>query len=63
MVVWNILWISGIFLTIWYILCSFDTIFPVLVTRTKKNLATLGGSTGGKFIDVALHRPTVLKGN
>jgi hypothetical protein len=28
-------------MTIWYILCSFGTLFPVLVSRTKKNLATL----------------------
>jgi hypothetical protein len=31
----------GYFMTIWYILCSFGTFFPVLVSRTKKNLATL----------------------
>jgi hypothetical protein len=29
------------FMTIWYILCSFGTLFPVLVSCTKKNLATL----------------------
>jgi hypothetical protein len=28
-------------MTIRYILCSFGTFFPVLVTCTKKNLATL----------------------
>jgi hypothetical protein len=27
-------------MTIWYILCSFGTCFPVLVSCTKKNLAT-----------------------
>jgi hypothetical protein len=31
----------GYFMTIWYILCSFGTFFPVLVPCTKKNLATL----------------------
>jgi hypothetical protein len=45
---WNILWPFGIFygflgyfVTIWYILCSFGTFFPVLVSCSKKNLATL----------------------
>jgi hypothetical protein len=28
-------------MTIWYILCSFGTFFPVWVIFTKKNLATL----------------------
>jgi hypothetical protein len=28
-------------MTIWYILCSFGPFFPVLVSCTKKNLATL----------------------
>jgi hypothetical protein len=31
----------GYFMTIWYILYSFCTFFPVLVSCTKKNLATL----------------------
>jgi hypothetical protein len=31
----------GFFIPIWYILCSFGTFCPVLVTCTKKNLATL----------------------
>jgi hypothetical protein len=31
----------GYFMTIWYTLCSFGTFFPVLVSCTKKNLATL----------------------
>jgi hypothetical protein len=31
----------GYFMTIWYILCSFGTFFPVLVSWTNKNLATL----------------------
>jgi hypothetical protein len=31
----------GYFMTIWYILYSFGTFFPVLVSYTKKNLATL----------------------
>jgi hypothetical protein len=51
--VWNgkclyILWPFGIFyrhlgyfMTIWYILCSFGTFFPVLVSCTDENLATL----------------------
>jgi hypothetical protein len=30
-------------MTIRYILCSFGTFFPVLVSCTKKNLATLSG--------------------
>jgi hypothetical protein len=30
-------------MTIWYIFCSFGTFFPVLVSCTKKNLATLVG--------------------
>jgi hypothetical protein len=33
---------SGYFMTIWYILCLL-ALFPVLVSRTKKNLATLSG--------------------
>jgi hypothetical protein len=41
MVIWNILRTFGIFMAIWYILCSFGTAFPVLVSRTKKNLASL----------------------
>jgi hypothetical protein len=28
-------------MTIWYILCSFGTLFPILVSCTKKNLASL----------------------
>jgi hypothetical protein len=42
------LWPFGIFsghlgnvMTIWHNLCRFGTFFPVLVSRTKKNLATL----------------------
>jgi hypothetical protein len=42
------LWLLGIFyrhlgyfITLWYILCSSGTFFPVLVSCTKKNLATL----------------------
>jgi hypothetical protein len=31
----------GYFMTIWYILCSLGTFFPVLVSCAKKNLATL----------------------
>jgi hypothetical protein len=31
----------GYFMTTWYILCSFGTFFPVLVSCTKKILATL----------------------
>jgi hypothetical protein len=31
----------GYFITIWYFLCSFGTFLPVLVSCTKKNLATL----------------------
>jgi hypothetical protein len=45
---WYILWPFGIFccqlvdlMAICYILCSFDTYFPVLVYCTKPNLATL----------------------
>jgi hypothetical protein len=30
------------FMTIWYILCSLGTFFPVLESYTMKNLATLG---------------------
>jgi hypothetical protein len=33
--------IWGNFITIWYILCSFGTFFPLLVFRTNKNMATL----------------------
>jgi hypothetical protein len=43
-----ILWTFGIFyghlghfMNIWYILCSFGTFFPVLVSCNMKNLATL----------------------
>jgi hypothetical protein len=35
-------------MTIWYILYSFGTFFPVLVSCTKKNLATLLSSTIGR---------------
>jgi hypothetical protein len=31
----------GYFTTIWYILCSYGTFFPVLVSCITKNLATL----------------------
>jgi hypothetical protein len=31
----------GYFMIMRHILCSFGTFFPVLVLRTKKNLATL----------------------
>jgi hypothetical protein len=48
MVIWNILQTFGIFyrhlgyfMTIKYILCSFGTFLLVLVSCTKKNLATL----------------------
>jgi hypothetical protein len=41
MAIWNIFGDTGYFMTIWFILCSFGTFFPVLVSRTKKNLATL----------------------
>jgi hypothetical protein len=35
-------WPFGIFfMAIWFIVCSFGTVFPVLVSFTKKNLATL----------------------
>jgi hypothetical protein len=52
---WNILWPFGIFtygylvyfMTIWYILCSFGTFVPDLVSCTKKNLATLFWSSCG----------------
>jgi hypothetical protein len=50
-----ILWTFGIFdtncgyfMTIWCILCSFGTFFPILVSCTKKNLATLDASTIAK---------------
>jgi hypothetical protein len=59
----NILWTLGIFyvcmttwdilhMTIWYMLCSFDTFFPVSVSCTKKNLATLMLST--YFLELVL---------
>jgi hypothetical protein len=34
----------GYFMTLWYILCSFGTFYPVSVSSTTKNLATLVGS-------------------
>jgi hypothetical protein len=52
---WKILWPfgisyidSGYFMTIGYILYSFGTFFPVLVSCTKKNLATLCRRYGKK---------------
>jgi hypothetical protein len=45
MTIWNILRTFGLFMTIWYILCSFGTFCPVLVSCTKKNLATLPSSS------------------
>jgi hypothetical protein len=33
--------ILGYFMTIWYILYSFGILFPVLVSWTKKNLASM----------------------
>jgi hypothetical protein len=52
MAIWYILWSFGIFCghlvyfeVIWYILGSFGIFFPVLVSCTKKNLATLIGSS------------------
>jgi hypothetical protein len=41
MAIWNILRKLGYFVTIGYMLCSFGAFFPVLVSYTKKNLATL----------------------
>jgi hypothetical protein len=41
MAVLNILQTFGIFMTIGYIFCSFGTFFPVLVSCTRKSLATL----------------------
>jgi hypothetical protein len=56
MAIWSILLPFGIvcghlvyFVAIWYILRSFGMIFPILVSCTKKNLATLerrGGVVG-----------------
>jgi hypothetical protein len=34
-------------MTIWYILCSFGASFPILVSCTKKNLATPSASLVG----------------
>jgi hypothetical protein len=36
MAIWNIFWTFGIFMTIWYILCSLGTLFLALVYCTKK---------------------------
>jgi hypothetical protein len=36
-------------MAIWYILCSFGTFFPVLVSRAKKNLATLVFASARQF--------------
>jgi hypothetical protein len=61
-----ILWPLGIFydhcvhfMIIWYILCSFGTFFPVLVSCTKKNLATLvhGGLARESLYHIAPKRP------
>jgi hypothetical protein len=41
MAIWSIFGHLGYLMAIWYILCSFGTFFPVLVSSTKKNLATL----------------------
>jgi hypothetical protein len=41
----------GYFTTIWYILYSFVTFGPVLVSCTKKNLATLLVNTSGSKQD------------
>jgi hypothetical protein len=53
---WYSLWPSVIFhghlgysMVIWYILCSFGTFFPVLVSCTKKNLATLSRVQGDQI--------------
>jgi hypothetical protein len=40
----------GFFMTIRYILCSFGTFFPVLVSCTKKNLATLSSRRRKKVL-------------
>jgi hypothetical protein len=37
----GVVWQLGYFITIWYILYSSGAFFPVLVSRTRKNLATL----------------------
>jgi hypothetical protein len=37
----------GYFVTIWYILCSFGTFFPVWVIIEEKNPATLAGRGNG----------------
>jgi hypothetical protein len=41
MAIWNICGHFGYFMTFWYSSCSFGAFFPVLVSRTEKNLATL----------------------
>jgi hypothetical protein len=41
MAIWDIYRYLGYFMTICYILCSFGTFFPVWVSCTKKDLATL----------------------
>jgi hypothetical protein len=43
-------------MTIWYILCSFGAFCPVLVSCTKKNLATLIQPTTTGKIDFSLSR-------
>jgi hypothetical protein len=39
--IWNIYRLFEYRMINWYILCSFGTFFPVLVSCTRKNLATL----------------------
>jgi hypothetical protein len=41
MAIWNIYGYLRYFRTNWYILCAFGTFFPVLVSWTRENLATL----------------------
>jgi hypothetical protein len=48
--IWNIYGHLGYFMTPWYVLCLFGAVFPVLVSCTKKNLATLGGGQENFFV-------------
>jgi hypothetical protein len=61
--IWNILWIFGIFYNHWVHFGFIWYIFPVLVSCTQKNLATLGSSQSLKTVEqlfffqvVSIHR-------
>jgi hypothetical protein len=49
-------------MAIWYMLCSFGTFFPVWVSCSKKNLATLLPTSVNNGRTLAIHRNLSTRG-